>query len=57
MKERFIEIFKKYITRPGAEDLLLCFEASTSESRYEIHLDGSEREAYCRLCVGSAVFL
>ena len=50
-------LFMEAVKKNSAPGTMLCFESFTSESRYEIHLDGSEREAYCRLCVGSAVFL
>lgn len=49
--------FKEAIKENAAPDAMLCFEASASEDKYDIHLDGSENDAYCRLWVGKAVFL
>lgn len=49
--------FKKAIKDAAPPDPMLCFDASMSEDRYEIHLDGSENDAYCRQWIGKSVFL
>lgn len=51
------DAFKKAIKEATAPDTILCFEASASEGRYEIHLDGNDNDAYCRLWIGKATFL
>ena len=49
--------FKETVKNAADPTAMLCFEASASEDRYEIHLEGSENDIYCRLWVGKATFL
>ena len=49
--------FKEAVKGAAEPNAMLCFEASSSEGNYEIHLDGNEDNAYCRIWVGKAVFL
>lgn len=60
MKERVNNVrtsFKEAVKNAADPNAMLCFEASSSEDRYEIHLEGSENDVYCRLWVGKTPFL